>query len=396
MEAIGEKLRSAREEQGRSIEEVARETNIAKRYIVALEEENFDAFPGEPYLIGFLRTYSETLGLSPDEIVALYKSFKIQEQPLPMDELIQKPKRKKWWLIPVIVVLLGGAGGGYFILSSNDGKPVVQREKKPEKAAAEKVEQDTGTVYEMKDEIIERRFLEGDTVQILVGEEEYPLRLKKIGKQLKLIGDAFGEVDLSVGEERSFDLNRDTKDDIKVFIRDIDTSAETPAAVVRFDKFTQANIAAGGENEAVEEPSIFLDEEEAEAEAAGPGAEVTETVPGIGSTAFSSREQRITTIFEQDQRRQFTMDFIFRGYCMLRYLTGENMREERYFHKGETFRLENVSSVRLWISNAGACKARIGGREVEFGRPGEVATKLIQWRQDDQTDSWRLTLEPVY
>ena len=100
MESIGEKLRKAREQLGRSVEEIARETNITKRYIVALENEDFDAFPGEPYLVGFLRTYAETLGLSSDEVVALYKNFKIQEQPLPMDELIQKPNRKPFWIIP--------------------------------------------------------------------------------------------------------------------------------------------------------------------------------------------------------------------------------------------------------------------------------------------------------
>lgn len=394
MEAIGEKLRTVREEQGRSIEELSRETNIAKRYIIALEEENFDAFPGEPYLIGFLRTYSETLGLVPDEIVALYKSFKIQEQPLPMDELIQTPKRKKWWLVPLIVLFLGGAGAGVYFLVPGLRDEALQRVERPQKAETETVAEAEGTVYEMKDEIVERRFLEGDTVQILVGENEFPLQLTTIDKQLTISGNT-GNVQLSVGEEYTIDLNGDSKDDIKIYVRDIDTSAETPAAVVRFDKFTQASIAAADGEETDEDLTIFVEEEGPETGETETG-ETPDTVPVIGSTNSASREQRTVTVMERDDPVSFTVDLIFRGYCMLRYMNDQNVREERYFHKGETFRLEDNRSLRLWISNAGACKARIGGEEVEFGRSGEVATKLIQWRQDDQTGSWKLTLEPVY
>lgn len=390
MEAIGEKLRSVREEQGRSIEELARETNIAKRYIIALEEENFDAFPGEPYLIGFLRTYSESLGLVPDEIVALYKSFKIQEQPLPMDELIQKPSRKRFWLIPLVVVVLGGIGSAVFFLVPGLRGDVAERPERTKVRAAEPAAETTGTVYEMKDEIIERRFLEGDTVQVFVTDEEYPLTLSKIGKQLTL-DSSLGELVLSVGEESILDLNNDSNDDIKIYVRDIDTSADTPAAVVRFDKFTQASVASREEEPDEEGASIFIDED---AEAEGEEPVISDSVPGIGSASNTSREQRVVTVLEREEKGPFSVDLIFRGYCMLRYLTDNNVREERYFHKGETFRLEGVESLRLWISNAGACKARIAGTELEFGRSGEVATKLIRWQQNE--DTWRLTLEPVY
>jgi hypothetical protein len=87
---------------------------------------------------------------------------------------------------------------------------------------------------------------------------------------------------------------------------------------------------------------------------------------------------------------------IFRGYCLLRYLADGRTREERYFHKGETFRLEAESEVMLWISNAGSFKAKIGGRDVDMGRPGEVATKIVRWIQDEETGTWQLRIIPVY
>ena len=58
MNAIGDQLKTAREARGLSIEYVADETNIAKRYITAMENEDFSVFPGEPYIVGFLRNYA--------------------------------------------------------------------------------------------------------------------------------------------------------------------------------------------------------------------------------------------------------------------------------------------------------------------------------------------------
>jgi cytoskeletal protein RodZ len=59
MESFGQILREAREKQGIDINKTERETSISKEYIVALEEENVSVFPGEPYLVGFLKNYSE-------------------------------------------------------------------------------------------------------------------------------------------------------------------------------------------------------------------------------------------------------------------------------------------------------------------------------------------------
>ena len=44
------KLTSARESLGYTVEQIARDTNIAKSYLNALEHEDFSVFPGETYL----------------------------------------------------------------------------------------------------------------------------------------------------------------------------------------------------------------------------------------------------------------------------------------------------------------------------------------------------------
>ncbi len=88
MDSFGDRLRESRESQSYTLDHIARDTRISKRYLQALEKEDFSVFPGETYLIGFLRNYTQYLGLDSDEFITLYRNIKIQEQPIPMDELI--------------------------------------------------------------------------------------------------------------------------------------------------------------------------------------------------------------------------------------------------------------------------------------------------------------------
>jgi cytoskeletal protein RodZ len=60
---IGSSLREARVRQGLEFAEIETGTKIRGKYLRALEDEQFDALPGETYIKGFLRTYAEYLGL---------------------------------------------------------------------------------------------------------------------------------------------------------------------------------------------------------------------------------------------------------------------------------------------------------------------------------------------
>jgi cytoskeletal protein RodZ len=60
---IGDSLREARTRRGYSPADVHKAIRIRERYLTALEEERWDMLPGEAYTKGFLRTYSDYLGL---------------------------------------------------------------------------------------------------------------------------------------------------------------------------------------------------------------------------------------------------------------------------------------------------------------------------------------------
>ncbi|MBR4998569.1 MAG: helix-turn-helix domain-containing protein, partial [Clostridia bacterium] len=97
MESYGEILQKTREEKNLDIDKIAREISIEKRFLVGLENEDYSAFPGEAYMVGFLRNYSNYLELDTNFILKLYNNKKIQEAPVPVELLA---KRKSPFLLP--------------------------------------------------------------------------------------------------------------------------------------------------------------------------------------------------------------------------------------------------------------------------------------------------------
>ena len=55
MESFGNILKQKRDDLGIPMERIERETSISREYLVAIEEERVDYFPGETYFIGFMR-----------------------------------------------------------------------------------------------------------------------------------------------------------------------------------------------------------------------------------------------------------------------------------------------------------------------------------------------------
>lgn len=68
MTELGQKLREAREAKGFSLDQLQEMTKIQKRYLVSIEEGNYDVLPGEFYVRGFIKQYAEAVGLNPEEI----------------------------------------------------------------------------------------------------------------------------------------------------------------------------------------------------------------------------------------------------------------------------------------------------------------------------------------
>ncbi len=71
--SVGEILRRARKYYGKTIEEISQKLRIRVTQLKALEEGKLDQLPGEVYVLGFIRSYSEYLGLDTEKMVKLYR-----------------------------------------------------------------------------------------------------------------------------------------------------------------------------------------------------------------------------------------------------------------------------------------------------------------------------------
>lgn len=69
MASVGQKLKDARIAKGLTLDDLQQTTKIQKRYLIAIEEGNYDALPGKFYVKAFARQYAETVGLNSNEII---------------------------------------------------------------------------------------------------------------------------------------------------------------------------------------------------------------------------------------------------------------------------------------------------------------------------------------
>jgi len=386
MESLGQKLKAAREQMNLTLEQVARDTHISKYHLKALEDEDFAGIPGETYVIGFLRNYAEYLSLNPDEITSLYRNLKIQEQPLPMNELLQGQDRRPRTLLLLLVfaALLAGVGVFFIIraLSAPAGKASAAKAKQeiPGKTGQREV------VFQ--DEVLTSWFNLKDVVRVPLEGTPYALELSSISDKLTLKIPG-GTIELNIGEERQLDLNADGKSDLRVLLNDLDSRAEPRRANLGLYKLIKSAAVAG---------PLPAPETPAQAETAAPAAAEAQPLPaeaGPPAPPALSMQGESLVIQKADAPAPFKVAITFRGYCLLRYLLDGQDREERFFHKGETFTLDPKREVKLWMSNAGSLRTTVAGREVELGRAGELAVRAIRWSKDEGSAGYRLEIVAV-
>jgi cytoskeleton protein RodZ len=122
MGELGERLRQAREAKGMTLEQIEEITKIRRRYLQALEEEDYGQLPGDVFVRGFLRNYALALGLDPEEILAASGHSVPSPIPPPMpiqhseilDEPLVPPQSSQRVIaiaIGVMVLIALGLGG---------------------------------------------------------------------------------------------------------------------------------------------------------------------------------------------------------------------------------------------------------------------------------------------
>lgn len=72
MSSLGAYLRELRARRGVSLEEVARTSRVAQRYLASLEADQLDDLPAPVFTRGFVRAYCQAVGETPDDALRLW------------------------------------------------------------------------------------------------------------------------------------------------------------------------------------------------------------------------------------------------------------------------------------------------------------------------------------
>jgi len=360
VESIGEKLRTAREAKKMSIRDVVKETNISPLYLEALEDEKFDKFPSETYLIGFLRSYAEFLRLDVESIIQSYKGYKIGESATPLEELTRPTKSSFMIAMSSFVakyrnfLMIGGVVLGIVlvgwmvsaIFKSNvdvsGGKDIKDEYSAKNKASdienirPLQLTNDSGIILVYKNE----------AVQFLVDNKEVVFLLKEIKGNSVIMeilpGKQNEKIDIEVPKtvrvsgcprEITFTLTGLTENRAKIMV----------------------NLGSKIASEADEKQEEAVQKRE-----------------GDNTTVVAQNKSNLKIVFEAE--------FTQKSFVEL-YLDG-NRKLRSFVPQGTKERWEATEYMQIKIGNAGGLKARINGKDYTFGGSGQVANKVITWKKD--------------
>lgn len=73
MKSVGEILKKARVEKNLTLEESEKKIKIRAKFLAALEANDYQKLPSGVYIRGFVKNYSEFLGLSSEKVLAIFR-----------------------------------------------------------------------------------------------------------------------------------------------------------------------------------------------------------------------------------------------------------------------------------------------------------------------------------
>ena len=437
MASIGPILQETRLKKGLTLERISDDTNIAIRFLAKIEGDDFTGFPGEPYIVGFIRNYAEYLGLEPQAMVAAYrkkddppgdgapeapKTSETPESPAaPELPARRKPHSASKAAVPSLAEeiripgtadaaqphaedasgvekrksrSLRSAQGGRKVRASPITRPAAHQFGKVGAGFAILIvagaafwiiaggilssprigqKPKTPVEYRVEGGPFEKRLYVGDSLLVPLGEEVYKITLAEVGEKVEL-DTPFGRQSLKLGESGVLDPNSDG-------------TAEATLSIVDFER----RRASSGVLVNVAFPSPAL----AEASTGDVTISGKTPLPAAEVPTGSPAAKSDTTIIFRSGRGpySFIVQVSFRGSCLFRYEADRKEWVEKYYSKGESATINVNSSLTIWTSNAQAAKLSFpasGGKliDLELGSPGEIAVKKVFW--DSVEGSWAL------
>lgn len=364
MESIGEKLRQTRESRKLSLKDVSLETNLAPTFIEALEDEDFDKFPSETYILGFLKTYSEFLKIDADEMIQLYKGYKIGESATPIEELTRPTVSpfiiniKSYYEKYRNYLYFGGIALASLLLIwgiwkvSSSGVDIDESDSVT-KIKKEYEDSQNSSIKNIKSLQLanDKGFTlvyKGEAVQFLVENKEVVFLLKEVANNKVILSFLNEDKDLPLDLDQQATVT--VKDCPREILLTLKGLTESRAKI----------MVELGKTLAVEQKPEDINKG------------VTPVSEGDNTKVIAQNNKSLKIVFE--------VKFIQKSFIEI-YLDG-NRKQRGFMPAGTLQKWEASENIQVKIGNAGGIKATINGKEYVFGRAGQVANKTITWKKD--------------
>ena len=374
--SVGERLKAARIKKNLSVEQISRDTFISIRLLNALEDERYEEFTSEVYLVGFLKSYAKYLDLDSDEIVQRYRNMRVQEQSTPIDELLKKSRpAKKPILIAASVIII--AIGAVLLLGQLfffDYFASFINQNRAERAD-DQSQTDVGTVYSLENDFLEREFGQGDKIDISIDGESYTLEVEKIGRVITL-GKENERFRLQNNERTIIDLDLDRQRQIEVLVRDVIRDRESPRVIMRVLVYREERLADSGQES---------------------GAGVQDGGANrYGNTAIASRRRAATDLGDYPSSATFPVQISFTAPVFLQYQIDDDQRISQLYGPQDIVTLAPSQQLMVWVTNAGAVNFNVVDRFVPIGDSGEVTSFVIKKSSSSLVNRDTLEIVPLY
>jgi hypothetical protein len=383
MNQLGPLFREARAKTGKTIDDAVKETKIAKKYLLAIENENFDVFPGETYLLGFIRNYSQFVGLDPDEMILKYRDYKIQEQPAPIEQLTAKPRNIKRNILLGIIFVIIVSTGISLLLSITDREGKGEAEAPRAEVEEEKAPVRTEDVVVFEEEEIIRDFVKGDAIDIPVKSTVHRISIDGIEDSLEF---SIGTIPFTMAtdERVEIDFDRDGRKDVLIRTNRLDEGSvnltlkkifktESSDLSIALESTSQSGGSAGSSEGP---PEVVIIKED----------ELFSDIPVAPKSGFQ--------IFSGYEKTDISAEVKAVSTAYLSYASDEDEKRDLLLRNGDTISFTAKDVVRLTGSNARGINIEINGVSVTLGRGGETVAKVVRWYRDsDDSDLYHLIID---
>ncbi len=338
-QTLGEFFQEARKEKGISIDEIVRDTNVPKKYLEAIEADNFEVFPGETYAMGFISNYAEALEVDRDLAIALYKRQMKIEQDSPIEELVGK--KKSFWLEYNNILIGAGAAAILIIVilvflisrRPGDDNPAYPR----------------SYYYSFDDmhKIASQKFKVGDSIILTNDARNLNIEILKIEPSRSLTFKiSNNNYTIKISELLSIDADNNGTNDLGVELVSAKQKEAKLALTLLKENMDMSDI-----------------------------SNRTELVSKYNEFIISESELMISPT-----KSPVSMKILPQGSGFLSYIPDGKEEKQIFINNNVSLAITFTNNLLLYLGNSGAVKILIGNKEEIGGGWGEVGKSLFYWK----------------